>query len=61
MTHPDILTIEKFGGLNPKRFAERTGYCINCGRQVCEDAVLSKDGVFCNMECLHEYYEIEFI
>ncbi len=61
MTHPDILTVERFGRLNPKYFAEKHEICINCGRQVCEDKVLSKDGAFCNMECLYEYYEIEFI
>ena len=58
MTHPDILTVEKFGGLNPRRLAEKPERCINCEGLVCEDKVFSRDGVFCSMECVHEYYEI---
>ena len=59
MTHPDIVTIEKFGRLDG--FAENPEICVNCERLVCEDGVSSKDGIFCNMECLCEYYEIKFI
>ncbi len=58
MTHTDILTVEKFGSLNSS--AETYEVCINCGRMVCEDKASSRDGKFCNMECLCKYYEIEF-
>ncbi len=61
MTHPDILTIEKFGSLYNECPAEKIGSCLYCGETVYDgtEAVESKDGLFCDMGCLCEYYEIQ--
>lgn len=60
MTHPDILTVEKFGNLYRERAAEKIGCCLYCDEAVYDsgEAVESKDGLFCNMDCLSEFYEI---
>lgn len=63
VTHPDILTIEKFGSLYNEASSEMIGRCLYCEGAVYEgtDAVESRDGMFCDMSCLCEYYEIHEI
>ncbi len=60
MTHPEILIAETYGSL-PPRTAERIGECLYCDAVVFDnsgDAVVSTDGLFCDMDCCCEYYEI---
>ena len=61
MTNPDILATEKFGSVRPERTAERIGECLYCEADIYDDngdAVGSTDGMFCDMDCCCEYYEI---
>ena len=60
MTQPDIITAEIFGSYPPQDAEERLGECIYCEQPVYDDgeAVQSTDGLFCNMDCCCEYYEI---
>lgn len=59
LTHPDIIGAETFGvddiGKNRK-----VGSCLNCEAAVYEtsDTTESCDGLFCDMDCCREYYEI---
>ncbi len=60
MTHPDIIDAERFGGVRERR-AHKIGECLYCEADVYDDngdATMSTDGLFCNMECCCEYYEI---
>lgn len=61
MTHPDILTTERLGSLYHEDSAEKIGECLYCEATVYDsaDAVESVDGLFCDMECCHEYYGIQ--
>lgn len=60
MTHPDIITAEIFGG-TPAAGKSKIGECLYCEAVLCEDdgeVIESTDGLFCDMECCCEYYEI---
>lgn len=63
MTHPDIIAAEIFGGYPPRDDAEKIGVCTFCEENIFDgfDAVESVDGMFCNMDCCCEYYEIRKI
>lgn len=58
MTHPEIYQTEMFGSLNcaPKKIGE----CLYCEAVVYDEGetVESQDGLFCDMDCLSEYYQI---
>lgn len=60
MTHPDITNAETFGCYPFGYTEERAGECLYCGQTVYNDgeAVRSTDGIFCDMDCCCEYYEI---
>ena len=60
MTHPDIIKAEIFGKCSPYDIEEYLGDCTYCGQPVYDDgeAVQSTDGLFCDMDCCCEYYEI---
>lgn len=60
MTHPDIIDVEMFGSLKGSE-SQKLGECQYCESDVYDDngeAVLSGDGLFCDMDCCCEYYEI---
>ena len=69
MTHPDIDFVERHGYTREQmNFLKRAvglkrtvGVCKECGCVIPEgDAYIkSADGVFCNIDCCHDYYEIE--
>lgn len=64
MTHPDIEKMERFGTLNPNRIPQLAGFCAECGTELWDDMpelVQSVDGMFCDMECCHEYYRIKVL
>ena len=61
MTHPDILRMEKFGELYPAEENVAMGKCLYCGEMIYSsdlEYTESIDGVFCDMDCCHNYYEI---
>ncbi len=61
MTHPDIEKIEKLGCLNPTDYAV-IGDCRYCGSPLYDDGfehTKSMDGLFCDIDCCHEFYSIE--
>ena len=60
MTHPDIIDADIFGSRKGSD-AQKRGACLYCEAGVYDDsgeAVLSGDGLFCDMDCCCEYYEI---
>lgn len=64
MTHPDIIATETFGSVRQMKAAEKIGECLYCESAVFDDsgeAVESTDGMFCDMDCCCEYYEIHKI
>ncbi len=61
MTHPDILKMERWGELSPTPEPRRIGECSYCGGLLydqMENLVAAADGMFCDMDCCHSYYEI---
>ncbi len=61
MTHPDILKMERFGELEPTAQPRRIGECSYCGTLLYDhmgEVLESTDGLFCDMDCCHSYYEI---
>lgn len=61
MTHPDITATETFGSVRQMKAAEKIGECLYCDANVYDDSddtVESGDGIFCDMDCCCEYYEI---
>lgn len=60
MTHPDILAIERWGYKYPPPQPKVVGICKNCKRDITDDYEYyeSKDGLFCNSDCLETYYDI---
>lgn len=60
MTHPDILATESLGSVRQMKAAEKIGECLYCESAVLDDgeAIESTDGIFCDMNCCCEYYEI---
>lgn len=61
MTHPDIIAAERLGGIRQTRAADKIGVCLYCESVVFDDSgepVESTDGIFCDMDCCCEYYEI---
>lgn len=63
MTHPEIVDAEIFGSRPYRDGADRMGRCLQCEAPVHRDtdAVESADGLFCDMSCCCEYYEIRHI
>lgn len=62
MTHPDIIATERFGTPYPIDEPEKIGECEYCEKNIFDDnsdAVESTDGLFCDMDCCCEYYEIQ--
>ena len=63
MTHPDIKYIERYGYTRGELERGRpVGICLFCGSEVFqgdEGFIKSFDGLFCNSECCHNYYEID--
>lgn len=60
MTHPHIQATEIFGGIK-EVIAQKIGECQYCEADIYNDngdAIESTDGMFCNMDCCCEYYEI---
>lgn len=59
MTHPDILTMEKFGELEPMRDGRQIGECRCCGaplyRRYNPNIVFEDNNVFCNAQCRRAY------
>lgn len=61
MTHPDILKMERFGEAEPTPEPRRIGECGYCGAPLYDhmaELAESADGLFCDLECCHSYYEI---
>ncbi len=61
MTHPDILKMERLGDLNYLSEPRRIGECSYCGGLLydrMDHLVAAADGMFCDMDCCHSYYEI---
>lgn len=60
MTHPSIITIETYGVPQPEAENVKIGECLYCESNVYDtsDVVESTDGMFCDMDCCYEYYEI---
>ncbi len=65
MTHPDIDFVERHGYTREQMnfLTGPVGVCKECGCVIPEgDAYIkSTDGVFCNIDCCRDYYEIEEI
>lgn len=62
MTHPDIIKMERFGTLDPRSIPKLAGFCAECGTELWDNSpelVKSVDGLFCDIECCHEYYQIK--
>lgn len=60
MTHPDIIFTEIYGS-HPSERVEKVGECLYCESVIYDDSddvVESTDGMFCDMDCCCEYYEI---
>lgn len=60
MTHPEILMTEMYGSRS-ERDASKIGSCAYCEAWIFDasgDTVISQDGLFCDMNCCCEYYEI---
>lgn len=61
MTHPDILKMERLGELDYSPEPRRVGECSYCGGLLydrMDHLVAAADGMFCDMDCCHSYYEI---
>ena len=61
MTHPDIIDAELYGS-HYETDANKIGECLYCEDDVYDDngdVVSSADGLFCDIDCCHEYYGIE--
>ncbi len=60
MTHPEIITMEKTGIPYSADEKIKIGECLYCESNIYEssDTVESTDGMFCDIDCCHEYYEI---
>lgn len=61
MTHPDILKMERYGALEAVEEPRRIGECLFCGASLYDqmtDWVESAEGLFCDLDCCHSYYEI---
>ena len=63
MDHPDIKYVERYGYTREQMTNRRpVGVCLFCGNDILrgrEGYVKSFDGLFCDMDCCHSYYEIE--
>lgn len=62
MTHPDIDRMERFGTMHPRYVPRYAGTCAECGAELWDDMpelAESVDGIFCDMDCCHKYYEIK--
>lgn len=61
MTHPDIESVERYGYTDKNRCMP-CGVCLFCGSDIYKDGerhIKSFDGMFCDEDCCHSYYEIE--
>ncbi len=64
MTHPDILKMERFGELETAAEPKRIGECNYCGAILYDsmtEMTESADGLFCDVDCCHSYYEIRIL
>ncbi len=63
MDHPDIRYIERYGYTKESLQESRpVGVCLFCGSDIYKDGsqhIRSFDGLFCDLECCHSYYEID--
>ena len=63
MDHPDIKYVERYGYTRQELpYRRPIGVCMFCGSDIVSDSdgyVKSFDGLFCDIECCHSYYEIE--
>ena len=54
--------MERLGRLEPEPPVRQLGICAYCGAEIFDDGpeqVFSPDGRFCDMDCCHNYYEID--
>ncbi len=60
MTHPDILSTERYGYVRRQSKEESIGTCKLCGSDIFDgdEYVESYDGIFCDMDCCHGFYGI---
>ena len=63
MTHPNIRCCEDTGySLYEQYRLQPVGKCLYCGNVITNEGYIkSFDGIFCDMDCCHYYYEIEEI
>ncbi len=63
MEHPDIQYLQKYGYTRSElRRDKPIGNCLFCGSDIVRSGggyVKSFDGLFCDMDCCHSYYEID--
>ncbi len=59
MTHPEIKEAELFGYPLHDMPSEPIGKCEFCGDDIYSKHAKSSDGLFCDLTCCHNYYEIE--
>ena len=61
MTHPDIKFVERYGYTKSELARTKPiGVCLFCGSDIASgEYVKSFDGLFCNLDCCHSYYEID--
>ncbi len=60
MTHPDITRVEMLGEIQNEKKC-KIGECLYCETALYDDSsevMESTDGLFCDMDCCCEYYEI---
>ncbi|MEG1441566.1 MAG: hypothetical protein RSB38_08740 [Oscillospiraceae bacterium] len=64
MTHPDIKRVEATGYLYSETSAKLISGCQYCGTEIYDDGyeyIKSADGIFCTLDCCHEYYGIAVV
>ena len=61
--HPDIRAAELTGYPAEYMSHKVIGRCLYCAEEITDHDtyVKSFDGIFCGMDCCHEYYEIDEI
>ncbi len=61
MTHPDILKMERDGCLDYPNEPKYIGDCLYCNHGLYDDYAHceSRDGMFCDLDCCHAFYNIE--
>lgn len=63
MTHPTIRCCEDTGYPPYEQYRfQPVGKCLYCGNVITDEAhIKSFDGIFCDMDCCRNYYEIKEI